>query len=84
MKIRLDPIIEQPEWVKIKLFEYQKKNIKWMLNKETIKQNIKLGGNNIIFDYDIMYNNNTKKLLKKKNSIEFSGGALINDQWVET
>ena len=80
----LDAVIDNPLFVKIKLFDYQRRTIKWMLNMEkkydkkyyystSDSFGIKIG--NIVYDpfkKKFISNNN-------KNSIRFKGGALVDE-----
>jgi len=76
-----DYMIDQPKNINLKLYNFQKCNIYWMLQKElnpktiyfSIYEEIKIG--------DIYYNLIAKKFCKKEDrqSLTFYGGALIDE-----
>lgn len=74
-----DGLIEQPSFLKSKLYNFQLKNIKWMLDKE-INNKIYFKLNNEIVFTDTFYDFNMQNFYKieQQKYIEFSGGALID------
>ena len=76
-----DPIECQPEYVSLQLFEYQKKTIRWMLTKEKEKNIVYIDNNNTIFG-NIIYDERENMFYKhhdRKDSIQFNGGAIIDE-----
>lgn len=75
-----DPIEHQPECVQLSLFEYQKKSIKWMLDRERGKKNICFNQNEILLG-NIVCDWFLKKFIdvNSRDNIEFHGGALIDE-----
>lgn len=75
-----DPIEQQPEFASLPLYEYQKKTIKWMLNKELERKNICLNANEVVLG-NIVCDTLVKKisLSDTRENIEFFGGALIDE-----
>lgn len=81
----MDSIIEHPTFIKndIKLYDYQRRSIKWMYNTE-LKQKTSYYGNSFRYDINIgsfVFNTITKTLYpqKDKEHIIFKGGALIDE-----
>jgi SNF2 family DNA or RNA helicase len=75
-----DPIQNQPEFAKMQLFEYQKKTIKWMLNKELEKKTLCVEKGEITFG-KVVYSTSKRKFTdaKSRQIIEFHGGGLIDE-----
>jgi SNF2 family DNA or RNA helicase len=75
-----DPIEPQPDFAKIRMYDYQKKTIKWMLSRELDKKKICINKNEVPFG-DIVYNITSKKFLDvdDRTCVEFFGGALIDE-----
>lgn len=75
-----DPIEQQPEFAKMRMYEYQKKTIKWMLSRELDKKKICINKREIPFG-NVVYNFTSKKFLDADNitCAEFFGGALIDE-----
>lgn len=81
----MDPIINHPSFINndIKLYDYQRRSIKWMYNTE-LKQKLLYYGNSFRYDINIgpfVFNTVTKTLKSQKDneSITFKGGALIDE-----
>ena len=77
----IDPIIEDPDFITAKLYNYQKKSIKWMCDLENNPKKVAFNLNTeIIFDnisFDL--NKQTFMFVNNKNQIEFFGGCLIDE-----
>lgn len=74
-----DKAIENPEFVKCKLYEYQKRSINWMIDKERNK--IALANSKFHIVNDIAYNIILKKMYLTQNNehqLIFSGGILAD------
>jgi SNF2 family DNA or RNA helicase len=76
-----DPIIENPEFTQINLFDYQRRTIKWMLEKEKSSPTIYYN-----FNDQIMFGKYVCDLVKKdifkldeQKKIVFSGGLLCDE-----
>jgi len=75
--------IEQPEWIKVNLYKYQRCSIRWMLEKESNKRKISfsLGDEieigNVCFDLHSMTQNFYHK--NDRKSLTFNGGGLIDE-----
>ena len=81
----MDPIIEHPIFINndIKLYDYQRRSIKWMYNTE-IKQQSATYGNSFKYEINIgsfVFNTITKTLQSQqdKDRIVFKGGSLIDE-----
>lgn len=81
-------MIEQPSYVKSKLFDYQRANIKWMLDRESGKNKIHLSSSRIVnFGPTLDFNFDTLRFQTRKtindfpeNEISyFKGGCLADD-----
>jgi SNF2 family DNA or RNA helicase len=75
-----DQMIENTDILNCKLYDYQKRSINWMLDKEIKKNIIYLSDDTII--NDICYNNIERKIYiteSFKNILKFKGGALIDE-----
>jgi SNF2 family DNA or RNA helicase len=76
-----DPIIENPNFLTCNLYNYQKRSVNWMLEREKMMSEINYNLNDEIvfgdYHYDIVRQifckNNDRKLL------QFNGGALIDE-----
>jgi SNF2 family DNA or RNA helicase len=73
-----DPIIEQPDFTKLKLFDYQKRTINWLLDTEKKHKKINYSFNDEIFFGDIVYDSVKKNFIfvEDRKKIEFKGGLL--------
>jgi len=79
----VDPMIDNPKYMKYQLYEYQRRSIKGMLDTEnrsdkvyySFNHNYEINIGNLIFDPI------TKKLFDRneQNYLEFKGGALIDE-----
>ncbi len=83
-----DKMIEQPNFSKTKLFEYQKANIYWMLSRENDNKNIILDETMIVnWGPKLEFNFSNLKFEKKRNQDnvssdklnKFLGGCLCDD-----
>ena len=81
----MDPSLENPIFMAdtVKLFDYQRRNIRWMIESEKKPTKIHYGKNHMYeielgpLVYDIVTKNLT--LNQNRDSITFSGGALLDD-----
>jgi len=73
-----DKIIKQPIECKEKLFNYQKKSIYWMLDKEINKFSYYSRGIGSICFGNVLYNNEQFTLCPDKNKVIFLGGLLAD------
>jgi SNF2 family DNA or RNA helicase len=76
-----DPIIEEPTFSKLKLFEYQKRTVKWLVNKELEKPQLNYSFNDEIFFGDIVYDSVKKNFIPTENrkKITWYGGLLADE-----
>jgi SNF2 family DNA or RNA helicase len=76
-----DQIIENPTFTKINLFDYQRKTVKWMYDKEKNIQKISYSNNDEIFFGEYVCDTVRKELISVKNrkSVEFFGGLLADE-----
>lgn len=76
-----DPTIDDPDCLTTKLFNYQKRSIKWMVDREKNIKPINYSLNDEIPIGDIYYDINRKKFNQKNNrdSLMFYGGGLIDE-----
>ena len=81
----MDPIIDHPDFIKQgkKLYDYQRRSIKWMLDTEQNGQKIYYG-NNYRFEIEIgplVFDIIKKSIVMKdaRDSLQFKGGALIDE-----
>jgi len=79
----MNPIIDNPEFMKGSLYDYQRRTIRWMLDTERNTKRIYYGTN---YKYhihvgDLIFDRITKSLISKEdqNYLDFSGGALIDE-----
>ena len=77
----LDDKINDLDELKIKLYNYQKCSIQWMLNKESTIKEIKYTPNLILDLGDIYYDTNGRifRGQYEKKILKFNGGALIDE-----
>ena len=80
---RVDPIIENPNFTKINLFDYQRRTVKWMYDKEKEinKQVISYSFNDEIYFGDYVCDIIKKDIIQNKyrKNIEFKGGLLADE-----
>jgi len=76
-----DPMIEQPNYYTLKLFDYQKKTIKWLDDTYKKHKKINYSFNNEIFFGDYVYDTIKKKFIPIENrkQIVFKGGLLADE-----
>lgn len=76
-----DPIEKQPTFTTIPLYNYQKRTIKWMLNRERNYESIYYNKNDEIMIGDVVYDTTVQDFLLAKNreKLTFKGGALIDE-----
>jgi len=76
-----DQIIENPSFTKINLFDYQRKTVKWMYDKERTSNIISYSNNEEIFFGDYVCDTVRKDLISVKNrkSVQFFGGLLADE-----
>ena len=76
-----DPIEQQPSFTKLPLYMYQKKTIKWMLNKEYENKCVPYNKHDEIIIGDVVFSVQNKifLLMEDREKIYFSGGALIDE-----
>lgn len=76
-----DPIIETPDFTKINLFDYQRRTVKWMYDKEKYKNHINYSFNDEIFFGDFVCDIIRKDIISNKNrkNINFYGGLLADE-----
>jgi len=77
----VDPIIREPEYCNYKMYEFQKKSIKWMIDIELRQSKVKYRRNREIFikNYIVYVDKNTYEKVDKKRVITFNGGGLIDE-----
>lgn len=75
-----DPIEQQPSFTILPLYEYQKKTIRWMLDKEKHQETIYYNNDEIIIG-NIIYDNaiDDFTLAYDREKLLFKGGALIDE-----
>lgn len=78
---RTDPIIENPNFTKINLFDYQRRTVKWMYDKEKNKKCVSYSFNDEIFFGDYVCDTIRKEIISNQNRkcIEFNGGLLADE-----
>lgn len=78
-----DPMIGDPEYTKDthKMFNYQKRTVHWLIDKEINSKPVHFNFNDEIILGSIVYDSVKKTLIPIENrkSINFSGGALIDE-----
>jgi len=77
----IDEVIEQPKYGKCIMYEYQKKTVNWMIQREKEEKSIPycLNGEIIVGDYVIDINKNKYGKIVDNRIIDFKGGALIDE-----
>jgi SNF2 family DNA or RNA helicase len=78
---RTDPIIENPTFTKINLFDYQRRTVKWMYDKEKTTPLISYSFNDEIYFGDYVFDIIRKDFISVKNrkNITFNGGLLADE-----
>lgn len=73
-----DPIIEQPQFAKLNMFDYQKRTLKWLVETEKRNKKINYSFNDEVFFGDIVYDSVKKDfiLVEDRKQIKFKGGLL--------
>ena len=76
-----DPIIEEPTFSKLKLFEYQKRTVKWIVDTEIKQNKLNYSFNDEIFFGDIVFDSVKKEFINTENrkKIKFFGGLLADE-----
>ncbi len=76
-----DPIIKQPDFTKLKLFDYQKQTINWLMNTENKHNKLNYSFNDEIFFGDIVYDSVRKQFISvnDRKKILFHGGLLADE-----
>lgn len=76
-----DPIQEQPKFAKQPLYDYQKRSIKWMLDKEQNPRHVYYNLNDEIVIGNVIYDTVKQDfiLASNRNILMFNGGALIDE-----
>lgn len=73
-----DPIIEQPNFAKLNMFDYQKRTLNWLVETEKRNKKINYSFNDEVFFGDIVYDSVKKDfiLVEDRKQIKFKGGLL--------
>lgn len=73
-----DPIIEQPSFAKLNMFDYQKRTLNWLVNTEKRNKKINYSFNDEVFFGDIVYDSVKKDfiLVEDRKQINLKGGLL--------
>jgi SNF2 family DNA or RNA helicase len=73
-----DPIIEQPTFAKLNMFDYQKRTLNWLVETEKRNKKINYSFNDEVFFGDIVYDSVKKDfiLVEDRKQIKFRGGLL--------
>lgn len=76
-----DPIIEEPSFTNLSLFQYQKRTIKWILDTELQKRKINYSHNDEIYFGDIVYDSVRKSFIpfEDRKKITFTGGLIADE-----
>ena len=76
-----DPIIEQPTFLKLDLFNYQKQTLYWLVETENKAKKINYSFNDEIFFGDIVYDSVKKDFIQveDRKQIRFRGGLLADE-----
>lgn len=76
-----DPIEQQPTYAEINLYNYQKRTIKWMSDREKNYESIYYNKNEEIIMGDVVYDATTQDFMLADNreKLIFKGGALIDE-----
>jgi hypothetical protein len=73
-----EPIIEQPSFAKLNLYNYQKRTIHWLLETEKKNKKINYSFNDEVFFGDIAYDSVKKDFIfvEDRKQLQFKGGLL--------
>lgn len=76
-----DPMEEQPEFIKCNLYPYQKRTIKWMLDREKESTEIYYNINEGVSLGEVVYDSADQDFTSanNRNKLVFKGGALIDE-----
>lgn len=76
-----DPIYIQPEFAKVPLYDYQKRTIKWMLDKELARESIYSDKNDVTTIKNVTYDTAKNEFIMAddRKKLVFCGGALIDE-----
>jgi SNF2 family DNA or RNA helicase len=76
-----DEIIENPTFTKLKLYDYQKRTVNWLLKTELESRKFNYSFNAEIFFGDLVYDTVTKEFVyqKDRKKIPFNGGLLADE-----
>jgi SNF2 family DNA or RNA helicase len=76
-----DPVENQPEYCSLSLYEYQKKTIKWMMQREIDKESIYYNPNDEIIIGNVVYDTGLHDFASavSRKKLIFSGGALTDE-----
>lgn len=77
----VDPMIENPAFLNLNLYPYQKRSINWMLQKEKDYKSVSFNLNDEVNLGDAVYDAYTQKftLQDEKKKLQFKGGSLIDE-----
>ena len=77
----VDEMIDVPEFLTLKLHDYQKRSIKWMLKREEECKSINFNINDEVKIGEVHYDLTQQKVVKNddRKKLIFSGGALIDE-----
>jgi SNF2 family DNA or RNA helicase len=76
-----DSIIHNPDFCKLQLFNYQKRTVKWMYDKEIINNGVNYSFNKEVFIGDIVYDTIKKDFydISERKKLIFNGGLLADE-----
>ena len=76
-----DPIQTQPDFTSLQMFPYQKKTVKWLINKEIENNNCYIRTGSNVRIGKVYYNLITQEytIIDSKHKLVFGGGALIDE-----
>lgn len=76
-----DPIEGQPEYCALPLYEYQKKTIKWMIQREEYPTMIDCNQNDELMLGNVVYDSGEQNFILSANrkQLKFMGGGLIDE-----
>jgi SNF2 family DNA or RNA helicase len=76
-----DPMTEQPPFAMINMYPYQKRTVKWMVNKEKEQNIVRYGMNDEIILGEVVYDAIKQTFITTvdRKKLVFSGGALIDE-----
>jgi SNF2 family DNA or RNA helicase len=76
-----DLMIEQPDFVNINMYPYQKRTVKWMLDRELEHDSIQYTIHNEILFGNISYDliKHEFQIINNREKLTFNGGALIDE-----